>query len=229
MIAMSLTAYNEFLSGADVVGDFNSNAKMVEEVGNKIAAAVEEYMKEIHQTNRIKGFQWEFRLVDDPTVNAWCMPGGKVVFYSGILPVCADETGVAVVMGHEIAHAIARHGNERMSQGVLLNGGGMALDVLLSEKPDLTRQILLQSYGIGSNLGSLAYSRKHESEADKMGMVFMAIAGYNPSEAGDFWKRMSAVGGGQPPEFLSTHPSHETRIADIEAFLPEAMKYYKAD
>jgi len=227
MIQMSLTAYDEFLDDANVVANYNDNAEMVKNVGAKISAAVEKYMRDINQSKRIEGFQWEFKLVQDETVNAWCMPGGKVVFYTGILPICEDETGVAVVMGHEIAHAVARHGNERMSQGVLVNGGGAALDVLTSEKPGLARNILLQSYGIGSALGTLAYSRTHESEADKLGMVFMAIAGYDPREAAEFWKRMSEVGGEAPPELLSTHPSNETRIEDINAFLPEALEYYE--
>ena len=227
MIEMSLTAYSEFLSEAQVVGDFDTQAKMVQDVGNKISAAVEEYMKNIKQTKRIEGFQWEFNLVNDPTVNAWCMPGGKVVFYTGIIPVCRDETGVAVVMGHEIAHAVARHGNERMSQAVVVNGAGATLDILTSEKPGLARDLLLQSYGIGSALGTLAYSRSHESEADQLGMVFMAMAGYDPGQAAAFWERMAEVGGSQPPEWLSTHPSNQRRIKDIEEFLPEAMKHYQ--
>lgn len=227
MIEMSITAYQEFLTESEVLGDYNTQAKMVQDVGNKIAAAVEKYMTDINQKKRIEGFQWEFKLVEDPTVNAWCMPGGKVVFYTGIMPVCKDETGLAVVMGHEIAHAVARHGNERMSQGVLINGGGMALDVLTSENPGLARDLLLQSYGIGSTLGTLAYSRNHESEADKLGMVFMAMAGYDPREAAEFWKRMAEIGGQAPPEFLSTHPSNETRINDINEFLPEALEYYE--
>ncbi len=227
MIEMSLTAYSEFLSEAEVVGDYDSQAKMVKEVGDKISAAVEKYMKQIKQSKRIEGFVWEFQLVKDPSVNAWCMPGGKVVFYTGILPICKDETGVAVVMGHEIAHAVARHGNERMSQGVVVNGAGLTLEVLTSENPGLARDLLLQSYGIGSALGTLAYSRSHESEADRLGMVFMAMAGYDPSHAAAFWGRMAEVGGEKPPEWLSTHPSNERRIKDIEEFLPEAMKHYK--
>lgn len=226
MIEMSVAAYDEFLTESEVLGDYNSQAKMVKDVGDKIAAAVEVYMADINQKKRIKGFVWEFKLVDDPTVNAWCMPGGKVVFYTGIMPICEDETGVAVVMGHEIAHAVARHGNERMSQGVLINGGGVALDVLTSENPGLARDLLLQSYGIGSALGTLAYSRNHESEADKLGMVFMALAGYDPREAAEFWKRMAQIGGQAPPEFLSTHPSNQSRIEDINEFLPEALEYY---
>lgn len=155
------------------------------------------------------------------------MPGGKVVFYTGIMPICKDETGLAVVMGHEIAHAVARHGNERMSQGVLVHGAGATLDILTSEKPGLTRDILLQSYGIGSTLGTLAFSRNHESEADKLGMVFMAMAGYDPREAVHFWTRMSEMGGEKPPELLSTHPSDDRRIQDIEEFMPEALAYFE--
>jgi predicted Zn-dependent protease len=229
MIGMSVVAYQDFLSESNVVGDYNTQAKMVSDVGHKIAASVEQYMKDIKQSKRIAGFEWEFRLVDDPTVNAWCMPGGKVVFYTGIMPICKDEKGLAVVMGHEIAHAVARHGNERMSQGVLVYGAGATLDILTNEKPGLARDILLQSYGIGSALGTLAFSRNHESEADKLGLVFMAMAGYDPGEAVHFWTRMSELGGEKPPELLSTHPSDDRRIRDIEEFMPEAMKYYKGN
>ena len=175
----------------------------------------------------MKDFKWEFNLVEDNTVNAWCMPGGKVVFYTGILPITKDEKGIAVVMGHEIAHAIARHGNERMSQGLALQGGGIALSLALSDKPELTQNLFQQAYGLGGQLGMLKYSRSHDSEADKMGLVFMAMAGYDPREAVEFWKRMAAQGGQKPPEFLSTHPSDDTRIKDLEDFMPEALKYYK--
>jgi predicted Zn-dependent protease len=155
------------------------------------------------------------------------MPGGKVVFYTGILPICETNEGIAVVMGHEIAHAIARHGNERMSQQLAIQAGGVALTVLLDEKPAYAQNLFLASYGVGSQIGQLAFSRQHESEADKMGLIFMAMAGYDPREAVDFWQRMSEQSGGQqPPEFLSTHPSHETRISDLENFLPEALEYY---
>jgi predicted Zn-dependent protease len=227
MMAMSYQQYQMFLDSNAVVGAADRNAKMVADVGAKIAAAVEQYLKDNGQSKRVEGFEWEFRLVDDPTVNAWCMPGGKVVFYTGILPVCADETGLAVVMGHEVAHAIARHGNERMSEQLIVQAGGMTLAVLMSEKPQLAQDLFLTSYGIGSQLGSLAFSRQHETEADKLGLVFMAMAGYDPQQAPTFWERMSAGGGAAPPEFLSTHPSHETRIANLKDFMPEAMKYYK--
>jgi predicted Zn-dependent protease len=227
LIGMSLTAYADFLGTAQVLGPNNSQAKMVNDVGQNIVVSVNKYLANVKQTKRVEGFQWEFQTVDDPTINAWCMPGGKVVFYTGILPICEGETGVAVVMGHEIAHAVARHGNERMSQGLLLYAGGASIDILTSEKPGLARDILLQSYGIGSVLGTLAYSRNHESEADKMGLIFMAMAGYDPREAVEFWKRMGALGGAKPPELLSTHPSDETRVRNLEKYMPEALKYYK--
>lgn len=228
LIGMSMSAYTDFLNTNTVVGDHDREAQMVQNVGDRIADAVTEYMRKHGMSKRIANFSWEFNLVNDPTVNAWCMPGGRVVFYKGIMPICKDEAGVAVVMGHEIAHAVARHGNERMSQQLIIQAGGVTLAVLMQEKPAFVQDLFLVSYGVGSSLGSLAFSRQHESESDKLGLVFMAMAGYDPSEAPRFWERMAAAsGGGAPPEFLSTHPSHETRIADLEAFLPEAMKYYK--
>lgn len=228
MIGMSLTTYKEFLAKNPPVPTTDPNTQLVKRTGSNISRAVETFMKDKGLSARLKGYQWEFNLVNDKTVNAWCMPGGKVVVYSGLLQVTQTETALACVMGHEIAHAVARHGNERMSQGLIVELGGVALSVALSQKTQLTQDLFLQSYGIGSQLGMLKYSRTHESEADKMGLVFMAIAGYDPQEAVGFWERMAkASGGGQPPEILSTHPSDETRIADIKAFLPEAMKYYK--
>lgn len=227
MMAMSFTAYKEFLDTNNVLPATNANVVMVRKIGNGIKTSVETYLAEKGQSKRAEGFQWEFNVVQENTVNAWCMPGGKVVVYTGILPVTQDEASLAVVMGHEIAHAIARHGNERMSQGLALQLGGMAISVALSEKPALTQNIFLQSYGIGSQLGVLAYSRNHETEADKLGLVFMAMAGYNPEAAIGFWERMSAGGGQAPPEILSTHPSDETRITALKEFMPEALKYYK--
>lgn len=226
LIGMSLTSYKEFLTKTPPVA--SADAQLVKKVGGNIAKAVEAFMKEKGQSDRLTGYKWEFNLVNDKAVNAWCMPGGKVVVYSGLLGVTQTEAALACVMGHEIAHAVARHGNERMSQGMLVQLGGVALDVALSQKTQLTRDLFAQSYGITSQLGMLKYSRVHESEADKMGLIFMAIAGYNPAEAVAFWERMSkASGGAKPPELLSTHPSDDTRIADIKAFLPQALKYYK--
>jgi predicted Zn-dependent protease len=227
LMSMSLTQYKSFLNENKTIAN-SDDAQMVKSVGNKIAAAAESYLKRHGQGKRVKDFNWEFNLVEDNTVNAWCMPGGKVVFYTGILPITKDEAGLAVVMGHEIAHAIARHGNERMSQGLALQGGGIVLGVALSDKPQLTQSIFQQAYGLGGQLGMLKYSRMHETESDKLGLVFMALAGYDPREAPDFWKRMSANGGTKPPEFLSTHPHDETRIKDLNDFMPQALKYYKA-
>lgn len=224
---MSATAYGEFLQENPPLPNSDPRAAQVSKVGQDISAAVEEYLKNNGHANRVNDFDWAFHTVDDPTVNAWCMPAGRVVFYTGILPICKDETGLAVVMGHEIAHAVGRHGNERMSQGIVIQGAGVTLDVLMSENPGLTRDLLLQSYGIGTALGSLAFSRSHETEADKMGLIFMAMAGYDPREAPKFWTRMSELSNGEkPPEFLSTHPSDQRRVEDLEAFMPEAMKYY---
>ncbi len=229
MNSMSLTSYNEFLtenkgkvlsSGPEVV--------MVKRVGANIAKAVTEYMTANKMQDAIKNFQWEFNVVDDKTVNAWCMPGGKVVVYTGIMSVAKNETALAVVMGHEIAHAVAKHGSERMSQGLLQEFGGAVLSQALSQKSEVTKGLFMTAYGAGSNiLGVLPFSRLQESEADKLGLIFMAMAGYNPEEAISFWQRMSAASQGGTPEFLSTHPSDDTRIKQIKDFLPEALKYYK--
>ncbi|MBN2167552.1 MAG: M48 family metallopeptidase [Marinilabiliaceae bacterium] len=228
MIGMSLTQYDDFLKQS-TLSDNKEQTAMVKRVGNKIAIAVEEFLKQNNLQSRIEGFQWEFNLVvEDETPNAWCMPGGKVVVYSGLLPYTKSEEGLAVVMGHEIAHAVARHGNERMSQQVGIQLGGVALATALSEKPQETQQIFMAAYGVGSEVGlMLPYSRSHETEADKMGLIFMAMAGYNPNAAVEFWQRMSQSGGQKPPEFLSTHPSDNTRIRNLKAYIPEAMKYYK--
>ena len=226
--AMSLAAYKEFLSTNPPAMNTPA-AQTVKNVGARIAAAVGTYLAQQNQSDRVAGYNWEFNLVENKEVNAWCMAGGKVVVYTGILPITQDEAGLAVVMGHEIAHAIARHGNERMSQGLAVQLGGVALDVALSSKPQETRALFASAYGLGSNLGViLPFSRTHESEADKMGLIFMAIAGYDPNAAIAFWQRMAAQGsGGGPPEFLSTHPSDQTRINDLKAYMPTAMTYYK--
>jgi predicted Zn-dependent protease len=227
LMDMSLDTYGKFLKDHAVVNK-GHHANMVKNVGNKMAGAIEGYLKKKGHSKRIKNYKWEFNLVKDPQVNAWCMPGGKIVFYSGIMGVTRNETGVAVVMSHEIAHAIARHGNERMSQLLAIQAGGVALAVATHEKPAETRAMFLTAYGVGTAVGvALPFSRKHEAEADKMGLVFMALAGYDPREAIGFWERMAAQSKGAPPEFLSTHPSHETRIKKIKEFLPTAMKYYK--
>lgn len=212
-------------------GPLSRNAEqtaMVKRVGVNIQKAVEQYMAEKGLSSQLNGFAWEFNLIDEPTVNAWCMPGGKVVFYTGILPICRDEAGVAVVMGHEVAHAIANHGRERMSQQMVAQFGIGTLGVLMGQNPTAGNELLMQAVGAGTSIGMLKFSRQHESEADRMGLIFMAMAGYDPNEAPKFWERMSTMSGGQaPPEFLSTHPSHETRVKDLQSWIPEAMKYYK--
>lgn len=222
MLEMSFTQYREVLDQSQLAPDFDENKKLVEKVGNKIASACEAFLKKNHQSQRVKGFEWEFHLIQDDQVNAWCMPGGKIAFYTGIMPVCKDEEGIAVVMSHEIAHAVARHGNERMSQQMTAQMGGMALGAALGEDPGLTNDLFRMSYGVGAQLGTLAFSRQHESEADKMGLVFMEYAGYDSKAAVAFWERMAALGGGKPPELLATHPSNEKRIADINEYIPVA-------
>ncbi len=227
LMAMALSSYNQVLAESKVETT-GPNAQSVNKVGLKISQAVTNYLNNHGYSKRIANYQWQFTVINDPTINAWCMPGGKVAFYTGIFPICADEAGIAVVMGHEIAHAIARHGNERMSQGLLLQMGGVALDVATSTKPSETRQLFQLAYGVGANLGiMLPYSRKHESEADRMGLIFMAMAGYDPHQAPLFWERMSKIGGAKPPTLISTHPSDEKRIKDLNKDMAEAMKYYK--
>ncbi|MGC3946969.1 MAG: M48 family metallopeptidase [Chryseolinea sp.] len=203
--------------------------EMVKRVGLKIEKAVEEYMAQKNLSSELQGFKWEFNLIDDPkTVNAWCMPGGKVAFYTGIMPICQDETGVAVVMGHEVAHAIANHGRERMSQQMVAQYGLSTIGALMGQNPSAGQALLMQAVGAGTNLGMLSFSRSHESEADHIGLIFMTIAGYDPNAAPAFWERMTKISGGQePPEFLSTHPSHSTRVADLKGWIPEAMSYKK--
>lgn len=227
MMSMSFQQYDQFLKEHKLSTNQQQTA-MVKRVGQRIQKAVEAYFAEKGISDQLKDYKWEFNLVDSPEANAWCMPGGKVVFYTGILPITKDETGLAVVMGHEIAHAIAEHGNERMSQGLLTQFGGMALAVALEEKPEQTQALWMTAFGLGSQIGvMLPFSRLHESEADRLGLIFMAMAGYNPSEAVDFWQRMADMKGGQaPPEFLSTHPSDATRIEQIKKWLPEAMQYF---
>ena len=228
MISMSLTEYDKFLTEHPPLPESDQRVVLVRSCGSRIQKAVEQFYAEKKATKDLEGFQWTFNVVDENTVNAWCMPGGKVVVYTGLLPVTQDEQSLAIVMGHEIAHAIARHGNKRMSEALVVQGIGTGLSIALSQKPALTQQIFAQAYGVTTGLATLKYSRDDESEADKMGLIFAAMAGYNPEVAIAFWERMSASSNGQkPPQLLSTHPSDETRIKDLKAFMPEAKKYYK--
>lgn len=231
MNSMSLTEYNQFLTDnkTKVIAS-GANVDLVKKVGGKIAAAVTDYMTQKGMGDKMSQYKWEFHVVRDSVANAWCMPGGKVVVYTGILPLTQNEAGLAVVLGHEIAHAIASHGNERMSAQMLEQLGFTALDAAMANKPAQTKSIFESAIGMGAELGvMLPFSRKQESEADRMGLIFMSLAGYNPQEAINFWTRMAAQNAGnQPPQFLSTHPSDQTRINDIQTkYLPEALKYYK--
>lgn len=227
LMAMSFQQYDEFLKENPPSKD-KEQTQVVKDIGHRIKNSVEAYMRDNNLSDMLDGYDWEFNYVDSDQVNAWCMPGGKVVVYSGIIPVTQTETGLAVVMGHEIAHAIADHGNERMSQELIRQAGGIGLMVALNEQPEETQAMWMAVYGIGTEVAAmLPYSRLHESEADKMGLMFMAMAGYDPREAPIFWQRMSSMSGGQkPPEFLSTHPSDQTRVSNLNEWMPEAMTYY---
>lgn len=213
--------------GADKNLTSTADGQKVVRVGKKMAAAVEAYLISEGYQELVDDFAWEFNLLESEQVNAWCMPGGKVAFYTGIMPVTQDETGIAVVMGHEIAHAVASHSRERMSNGMMLNMGMSAVSAAMGQNPTMTQQLLLQSIGMGSELGMLSFSRKHELEADEMGLIFMAMAGYDPRQAPIFWERMEAKGGAAPPEFLSTHPGPGRRIEKLNANMPKALEYYK--
>lgn len=228
MMSMGASSYATFLKENPPVNPPTKKSMEVTEVGVNVSKAVEKYMNEHGLAKKIAGYKWEFNVVESKDVNAWCMPGGKVVVYTGILPLTKDAAGLAVVIGHEIAHAIADHGNERMSQQLTVQAAGIGLDVYMQREPQATRDLFLTAFGVGSQLGLLGYSRQHELEADKLGLVFMAMAGYDPERAISFWQEMSKMGGPKPPEFMSTHPSDQRRIAQIQSFLPEAKKYYTA-
>lgn len=227
--AEAVNQYQSFLSQTKVVSQTNSkDAEMVKRVGNRIANAITAYYKSKGIASELEGYQWEFNLVQDPQVNAWCMPGGKVVVYTGLLPVTRNEAALAVVMGHEITHAIAKHGNERMSQATLAQGLQIAGNIFTQNKAE-ANAIFNNIFGPAAQVGVLLpNSRKQELEADRYGLIFTAIAGYNPKEAIPFWERMAAASNGaKPPVFLSTHPSDETRIAQLKKYMPEALSYYK--
>jgi len=232
LFPMAFSQYGQFLNENKVITG-TPQSEMINRSGNKIKTAAQRWLNALGQEQYLKDYAWEYNLVDDPTVNAWCMPGGKIVFYTGILPICQSETGVAIVMGHEVAHALADHGAQRMSAGQLqaLGAVGVAVGGQLGGANEQTQQILNQAYGIGSQVGGmLPFSRAHETEADKIGLYLAAIAGYNPDEGAELWKRMSANSGGQaPPEIMSTHPSSESRIAFLKELAPmakaEARKY----
>lgn len=213
--------YGQFLTENKVVKG-TSDAQMITRVGQRIAVAAERWLDANGNQGYLKDYKWEYNLVNDKTVNAWCMPGGKIVFYTGILPIANGETGVAAIMGHEVAHALANHGQQRMSAGMLQQIGAIAGNVAI--KDEKSRNTFNQAYGVGTTVGvMLPFSRKHETQGDEIGLILMAIAGYNPDEAAELWKRMKANSGGQaPPEFLSTHPSNDARIANLTKLAPDA-------
>ena len=222
ILPASFAQYDAFLK-ENKLSTNKEKTREIREIGQRISKSVDRFMRANGMTEEANQYKWEFNLVDDEQMNAWCLPGGKVVFYTGILPVCANEDGIAAVMGHEIAHAFAKHGQERMTSSYGQQLGGMAVALGTSGQDYETQMLWNSIYGISSQVGMLAYSRTHEKEADKLGMVFMIMAGYDPEEAIDLWKRMKADSkGGAPPEFLSTHPSHDTRIADLQRYLPVA-------
>lgn len=229
--SQALTEYRTFLSQNKVVSAGQSkDAEMVRRVGSRIASAITKYYTDKGLGKELAGYQWEYNLVSDNQVNAWCMPGGKIVVYTGLLPITQNEAALAVVLGHEITHAVAKHGNERMSEGLVQQFGGAALSVALSTKPEATRNLFLQAYDVGSTVGvSLPHSRNQEYEADHFGLIYAALAGYNPREAIPLWQRMEALSSGQQkqPAFLSDHPAEGNRIQRLQQQMPEALKYYQ--
>ncbi|MDN5627125.1 MAG: M48 family metallopeptidase [Weeksellaceae bacterium] len=219
------TEYKSTLASAKIVT--GTDANRVKNVGARIKNAAYAYYKSIGRESALSGYNWEFNLIQDSQLNAWCMPGGKVAFYTGILPVCKDDNGIAVVMGHEVSHALAGHGNERISQAMIAQYGGSLLGATVSNSQ--WAGIFERLYPVGAQVGLLAYGRKQESEADEMGLYLMAMAGYDPRKATSFWQRMEAAStGSKTPEFLSTHPNPQNRIADLNADMPKALQYYKA-
>lgn len=221
LLASSFTQYNEFLKENKVITG-TAEAAMVERVGNRIRLAAEKWAASLGENAYLDGYRWEYHLVDSGEVNAWCMPGGKIVVYTGILPVAGGEEGLAVVLGHEVAHALLNHGQQRVSAGILQELGGTGISIFAANQSSETQALAMTVYGAGSSLfGTLPFSRSHESEADHIGLILMAVAGYNPELSINFWERMSAGGGGTL-EFLSTHPSGETRIKQLRGWIPEA-------
>jgi predicted Zn-dependent protease len=228
--SMAQQEYRQFLSTNPVVSpSADRDAEMVRRVGQRVATAVQQYYKSQRLGEELQGYQWEYNLVNSKEANAWCMPGGKIVVYTGLLPITQNEAALAVVVGHEVSHAIFQHGNERMSQGLVQQLGGVALSVAVSNQPAATQNLFMQAYGIGSQVGVLLpFSRKQELEADRYGLRWAAMAGYNPREAITLWQRMEQMAAGnKPPEFLSTHPSEGHRIEELQKYMPEALKYYK--
>lgn len=227
MLGLSSNSYNEVLSQSEISSNEEYRSS-VERVGENISSAVETYLKNIGREELLQGYAWEFNVIKSDQLNAWCMPGGKIAFYEGIMPICENDNGVAVVMAHEIAHAVAKHNNERMTQQLGLQMGGLALSEALSEQETKTKEIALAVFGLGTQVGIiLPYSRSFENEADELGLYFMAMAGYDPRQAPQFWERMLQAGGSSVPEFLSTHPNPANRIDHLKQIMPKALEYYQ--
>jgi len=227
--SMAGDEYRSFLTQSKIVSTTKSvDAQLVDRAGNRVIAAVKKYYQDKGLSEELKGFEWEINLVDDEEVNAWCMPGGKIVVYTGLLPITKSEAGLAVVIGHEVSHALLQHGNQRMSQGLLQLVGEVAMEIAVANKPKETQDLFLGAYGIGTNVGVLLpFSRKHELEADRYGLIFSAMAGYDPQEAIPLWERMKAASEGEASlEFLSTHPTEGRRIEHFKKLMPEALEYY---
>ena len=229
MYSMSFQEYSSFLNTNTISLD-KEKKEMVERVGNNIKYSVTEYFRGINKSEVLNGFRWEFNLIEDKQINAWCMPGGKIVVYTGLFDIVKTEEELAVVMGHEIAHAVAKHGSERFTQGLLVQMGYVGLDYALKEKPQETKTLWMSAFGVGTEYGIvLPFSRTHEYEADYLGTIFMAMAGYDPYTSITFWEKMKAKKNGQSiPEFLSTHPSDSNRISNLRKKMSEiTKKYYK--
>ena len=230
LFPMAFQQYDQFLSENKVIKG-TKEAEMITRVGQRIATAAERWLNANGYEGYLKDYKWEYNLVDDKAVNAWCMPGGKIVFYTGILPIAENETAIAAIMGHEVAHALADHGGQRMTAGTVQQAGAIGVAVATGGKSAEEQQLWMTAYGVGSQVGGmLPFSRKHETEADKIGLLISSIAGYNPEEAPKLWERMKTASGGKaPPEFLSTHPSNDTRIQTLKELIPfvkgEAKKF----
>jgi predicted Zn-dependent protease len=228
--SMANDEYRSFLTDSKIVtANQSGDAKMVKRVGDRVIAAVKKYYQDKGIAAQLEGFNWEVTLVEDEEVNAWCMPGGKIVVYTGLLPISKNEEGLAIIMGHEVSHALLQHGNQRMSQGILQLVGEVAIEVAVANKPEETQNLFLGAFGIGTEVGLLLpFSRKHELEADRFGLNFAAMAGYNPQEAIPLWERMKeASEGGSSIDFFSTHPSEGRRIEQFKKMMPEALSYYQ--
>jgi predicted Zn-dependent protease len=224
LFQMSIAQYDEFLNENEVVTG-TPEAEMVERVGQRIAAAARKWLEAREEPHYLDNYKWDFKLVNDDSINAWAMPGGKIVFYTGILPVTLNEDGLAVVMGHEIAHALLNHGQQRMSADIIRQLGAIGISIAVNSQSAGVRDLIMTAFGVGSSLfGTLPFSREHENEADLYGLKLMTIAGYNPEEAASFWDRMSALDGGNVPQFLSTHPSSPNRASQLRDWVPDAKQ-----